>query len=66
MPAGNQIININLETGERRFILSVDDAEFCAASWTPDGAQLFFALCRPYHGNPDITAPPPELYLYRS
>jgi hypothetical protein len=64
MPAGNQTININLRTGERHAILSVADAEICAASWTPDGAQFFFALCRPYHGNPDITAPPPELYVY--
>jgi Tol biopolymer transport system component len=64
MPAGNKIINVNLRTNERQVILSVEDAEICAASWTPDDTQLFFALCRPYHGNPDISAPPPELYVY--
>jgi hypothetical protein len=64
MPAGNQLVNVNLETGEKHVILSVEDAGFCSASWTPDGTQLFFALCRPYHGNPDISAPPPELYVY--
>jgi Tol biopolymer transport system component len=64
MPAGNQIINVNLRANERRVILSVEDAQFCAASWTPDGAQLFFALCRPYHGNPDTGGPPAQLYLY--
>jgi WD40-like Beta Propeller Repeat len=63
MPAGNQIININLRTNGRRVILSVEDAQFCAASWTPDGAQLFFALCRPYPSNPDTGGPPAQLYL---
>ena len=64
MPHGNQIININLRTNERHAILSVEDAEICAASWTPGGAQLFFALCHPVHSNPDTSAPPPELYVY--
>jgi len=64
MPAGNEIININLRTNERRVVLSVEDAQFCAASWTPDGVQLFFALCRPYPSNPDTSAPPAQLYLY--
>jgi hypothetical protein len=64
MPAGNQIININLRTNERHVILSVEDAQFCAASWTPDGSQLFFALCRPYNSNPDTSGPPVQLYIY--
>jgi hypothetical protein len=64
MPMGNQIININLRTGERRIDLSVEDAEFCAASWTPDGSQLFFAVCRPVYSNPDTTGPPAQLYVY--
>jgi len=64
VPIGNQIVSINVKTGKRSIVLSVENARFCAASWTPDGSQLFFALCRPIYSNPDTTGPPAQLYAY--
>jgi hypothetical protein len=57
-----EVVNVDILTHERFIALQQDVGQICGVSWTPDGTQLAFSLCRP--GNNDVAGARPQLYVY--
>ncbi|HEY7091593.1 MAG TPA: hypothetical protein VH393_00340, partial [Ktedonobacterales bacterium] len=62
MAGYESIFDVDLLTHERHTVLAQQGAQFCTASWTPDGATLVFILCRP--GIVEAGGPQAQLYIY--